>query len=497
MNADQTIGLLKSVFEASPMGLIVYRAERNSKGAIREYRLMMQNKAGIKLNRKIDGEILRIYNDVMASGESSSIEVFHNSGPPHSWVYITAVRLNDTELLATIEDITEHKKAEDEIKKQNNILKQAEDLAKAGSWEYDVNSKGFLWSEGMYRLFEIKNGTPVRPAVYLDQVIGEDKPAAERIVNSIESNFQPLVETIRIKPNGVIKTLRVRSESYKNGQGEIEKMLGVDVDITEASQAEEKIMKLNKALLSTNRKLQSLNTELKTFNQIAASDYDLTLKNLYTNLEFIISKDAANLSDSSKANIRRAQTAIQRLKLLTEDIIRYSALNYPGSPKETISLDEIIQSVLHEMKDRLLECNAVAQYDSLPTLKGYPALLQLLFHNLIDNALKFCDEKQPPLIRIEYKGIAQGWDPGNGSLDAGVSYHLITVTDNGIGFDKEETERIFQIFYRLTHQHGKHKGSGIGLAICRKIMAIHEGIILAEPAGKGSIFNCFFPVNGN
>jgi signal transduction histidine kinase len=376
-----------------------------------------------------------------------------------------------------------------------NILKQAEELIKAGSYEYDVHTKEFLWSEGMYQLFEIPPGTPVNPTVYLDMVIEADRKGAERIVRSIEENFQPVEETICIKPNGMVKTVRIKTGPVKNKIDKVEKMLGVGIDITETRLAEERILELNRSLLSMNRKLETLNSELKTFNQVAASDYDYTLKNLYTNLEFIITKDAANLSHQSKANIRRAQTAIQKLKLLTEDIIAYTDLNYPGAEKETVFLNAIVNAVLHDMKGRLTDCNAIVGFDDLPSVQGYSSLLVLLFHNLIDNAIKFCQDLKSPAVRIGYKGVTTGADLQQGNLQKDLKYHQLTITDNGIGFGQDEAERIFEIFYRVAN-NGKHKGSGIGLAICRKIMAIHEGYIMAEPGEQGSEFNCFFPVNG-
>jgi signal transduction histidine kinase len=486
---------LKAVFDATSLGIVVYKAVRDSAGKIINYEILTSNTVAESWHNKNDHKLLESFNKVMLTGKSLKKKLFHEDHGVNNWSSITAVKLNDNELLATIEDITALKQAEAEIKKQSEILNQTEELAKAGYWDFDVSTKDFLWTDGMYQLFEIKKGTPVRPSVYLDTVIKEDREKAERIVRSIEKNFQPVEETIRIKPNGIVKTIRVKAGPLKNDFGQIEKMLGVDMDITEAELAEERIMELNRTLLFMNRKLGILNTELKTFNQVAASDYDQTLKHLYTNLEFIITKDAANLSNQSKANIRRAQTAIQKLKLLTEDIIAYTELDHDGAQKETVSLNVIVKSVLHDMKDKLLECNAVVEYDDLPSIQGYPSLLLLLFNNLVDNAIKFCGEARPPVLKIGYKGLISGAETGNSEIEKKLSFHFLSIKDNGIGIGKEETEKIFEIFYRQP-DNGKYKGSGIGLAICRKIMAMHEGYIMAEPGKEGAVFNCFFPANG-
>ena len=133
----------------------------------------------------------------------------------------------------------------EQLARQHSILKQAEELAKAGSWEYTVNTQEFLWSEGMYRLFEIAQGQPVRPEVYLDSALEEDRPVAKRIVNAIQQNFESFDETMRIKFNDSYRTIQIKAAPLKNERGEVEKMLGVDLDMTVARQSTEKITELN------------------------------------------------------------------------------------------------------------------------------------------------------------------------------------------------------------------------------------------------------------
>ncbi|MEO8174155.1 MAG: hypothetical protein ABI581_13770, partial [Sediminibacterium sp.] len=120
-------------------------------------------------------------------------------------------------------------------------------------------------------------------------------------------------------------------------------------DITEHKQAEDKIKELNRILRINNRELASLNSELKTFNSIAATDYTDTLKKLYTNLEFLISNDAKNLSDEGKANLRRAQSAIQKMKLLTEDIVSYSNIHTQNNELQSVDVVVMLQSIKEDM----------------------------------------------------------------------------------------------------------------------------------------------------
>ncbi len=266
-------------------------------------------------------------------------------------------------------------------------------------------------------------------------------------------------------------------------------------DITEHKQAEEKIRELNRSLLINNRELASLNSELKTFNSIAATDYTDTLRKLYTNLEFIISNDARNLTDEGKANVRRAQSAIQKMKLLTEDIVAYSRIHTHDNDLQGVDLVNMLLNIQEDMRrlwpglEIKIEC-----MDNMPHIQGYPFLLNLLFHHLVDNAVKFRRENTNPVVTVACDTFeAQALK--HQSAIPGTRYNCYTITDDGIGFDPQHSEDIFTIFYR-GHQKGTYKGSGIGLAICRKIMDIHGGFIIAESKpGNGASFHCYFPLD--
>ena len=260
-------------------------------------------------------------------------------------------------------------------------------------------------------------------------------------------------------------------------------------DITASKQAEEKIMQLNMALHAKNRKLEALSSELKTFNTIAANDYNETLKHLYNSMEFIINNDAKNLSDAGKANIRRAQAAIQKTKLLTEDIIAFSKI-HSEEQMTLVDLNETLVIVLNGLDEKIKSENAKIRSDNLPVITGYPPLVSLLFHHLISNAMKFREKESDPVIDITHS-VKRGPEIEHSAALIDVTYNLISVVDNGIGFDPQEGEKIFTMFYRL-HEKGKQKG-GIGLAICKKIMDLHGGFIGSECTPECTTFKCYFP----
>ena len=245
--------------------------------------------------------------------------------------------------------------------------------------------------------------------------------------------------------------------------------------------------------MTANYDLATVNVELKTIGSIALNDYRETLKHLYTNLEFITSTEAQSLSNAGRANIRRAQAAIQKLKLLTEDITAYLAIQNPGEIKTHVDVNELIEGIRAHATKKLKEEDMQIECIDLPVLKGHPELLSLLFHHLIENAVKFRQPGVNPFIRITCDQKA-GDEIGHPSAAWNKSYNVISIKDNGHGFNPEDALAIFGMFYRAPSINNR-TGSGMGLAICKKIMDIHDGFITAESVpGDGSRFSCYFPV---
>ena len=498
--------LLQSVIDASLTDISYLRPiHRDSQGII-DFECVFANNKGIEyagcnemvgkrygeLFPGIKGtETFRNYIKAFEENSVQDFEIYNKNGSSDNWFRITAVKVGNG-IVVSSEDITARKRAEKELVAQHNILKQAEELAQAGSWEYNIDTKDFLWSDGMYQLFKMKKNMPVVPAVYLKYAIEEDVPIAQKIVDAIEKTFQPLEETLRININGTVKTLKIKAAPLKNENGEIEKTLGVDMDITSAQRSEEKIMELNRSLTVMNKELSTLNAELKNFNSIAANNYSEVLRQVYIHLETVVTTDARTLSDSGRANLRRAQSAIQRMKLLTNDISNYLHLYDIGVNKQMINPNSIIQNVLSAMKGKIEDAQATINAAELPSFPADPLLFSHLMTNLLDNAIKFRKLVVNPVIKIHYSRADELSAIAKAASNTG--YMIIIVSDNGLGFQQEELDQMFELFYQLPTQ-GKHKGSGMGLAICKKIMEMHGGFIAAEgERARGASFQCYFPL---
>jgi signal transduction histidine kinase len=208
----------------------------------------------------------------------------------------------------------------------------------------------------------------------------------------------------------------------------------------------------------------------------------------------IVTNDARNLSNSGRANLRRAQGAIQKMKLTTEDLIAFSRLHEIGVKENNIDLNIILEKVIEDFRKQQDHSVVEINCDQLPFIIGYPVLLSLLFHHLMDNAIKFRKKDNGHTVNVTCKESADGNDITNGAAEKDVKYHIISVEDNGIGFSEAESEKIFEMFSHL-NEKGKYKGPGNGLALCKKIMEMHGGFIIAEGIpDNGASFHCYFPV---
>jgi light-regulated signal transduction histidine kinase (bacteriophytochrome) len=179
-----------------------------------------------------------------------------------------------------------------------------------------------------------------------------------------------------------------------------------------------------------------------------------------------------------------------RMQTLLIDILKYTRLNHTDDSIEMVDLATLLQEVKGDMFETLNDKHAEVIIDNLPAIKGIPFLLKQLFSNLIANSVKYASPERQPMVKITANHIPQGFKPEDKKL-----YQVIYVADNGIGFEQHFAESIFNIFTRL-HSSPDYKGSGVGLALCKKIMQNHDGYITA--AGElnvGAVVSLYFPID--
>ncbi len=238
-----------------------------------------------------------------------------------------------------------------------------------------------------------------------------------------------------------------------------------------------------------NERLKEANAELENMYWIGSHDLKEPLRKIQMFASRIISKDDVADLGLIFSSVSRMNDSAKRMQLLISDVLSYSRLNFVKDGFETINFNNLVKNVVEELAVELQDYNATIEYDTLPEIKGLYLLLQQLLNNLIRNSLKFSKEQTAPHIIISYQGITEFTPPG----ESYQKFHKINIADNGIGFDNQFKESIFNVFNRL-HARDKYAGSGVGLALCRKIMKNHNGHITAEGSpGVGTAISLFFP----
>ncbi|MET0637704.1 MAG: ATP-binding protein [Chitinophagaceae bacterium] len=274
--------------------------------------------------------------------------------------------------------------------------------------------------------------------------------------------------------------------------GDGDKVVGVMTiahDVSHRIKAEQQLQLLNQQLEKKYRELERASAELSTFTIITSTSIKEPVRHLYTGLEFLVKSEGRNLSDAGKASMRRMQSALNRMNLLVNDILTFSQISNPDTIPVEIDLRTIMEEVREKLLVKIRETNTQIEITGeWPSVLGHRDLVSLLLFHLADNAIKFQPEGNIPKLTVDVtKTTAVGENlPGE--------YIRLSLIDNGIGFADEDASRIFNLFEKL---HGnEYRGSGMGLAIARKIMELHDGFILTRSLPReGSVFQCYFPVN--
>ncbi len=271
-----------------------------------------------------------------------------------------------------------------------------------------------------------------------------------------------------------LRTLHTKKIPILGADGEPKYLLGISEDITEEKQ-QEKMKIYTQALETSNRELQD-------FVFVASHDLQEPLRKIQAFGEFLRNDFKDILGETGRDYVERMRNAANRMQTLINDLLALTRVTTKAQPFVQVNLNEIIQGVLSDLETSIQEKKAKVEVGPLPNLEADATQMRQLFQNLIANALKF----QKPGLSPEIKISASAPQKGGASRESRVR---ITVEDNGIGFDNKYGEQIFKVFERL-HGRDEYEGTGIGLAICRKVVERHGGTIKAEgKPGNGQHFH--------
>ena len=270
--------------------------------------------------------------------------------------------------------------------------------------------------------------------------------------------------------------------------------MSLELEVRERMISEEKVKQLNQTLLENIERLESVNKQLDNFAYMASHDLQEPLRKIRIFCDHLEINHKSVLNDDGKNNIEKIQRSCKRMQELIQDILTFSTLTMDKRQFEKSDLNELVKDVLNEMDGYINEKNANISVENLPSMFVNPVLIRPLFHNLISNSIKYSKKEVSPVIRIssDYEfSEAETENNGHGNN----RYCRIIIEDNGIGFEQEYSEQIFGMFKRL-HGKNQYHGTGIGLAICKKIAEEHNGYISAiSKVNEGATFIVSLPMH--
>ncbi len=302
---------------------------------------------------------------------------------------------------------------------------------------------------------------------------------------------------VRLKSKeGQYRWHTVVGEPVRDEENEIVKWVGAFTDVhsekTFSNALEKQVSQRTAELEIKNAQLEALNKELQTFAYISSHDLQEPLRKIQTFSTRIVEKEHENLSERGRDYLGRMQSAALRMQTLIQDLLAYSRTTTEERAFVNTDLNKILKEVKEDLSEEIKLKNATIDAHELGDAHIIPFQFRQLMQNLMSNSLKFSTSQTTPRITVRSR-IAEGMNLNNQELSPDKKYCHISLADNGIGFEKQYNEKIFEVFQRL-HGRAEYHGTGIGLSIVKKIVENHNGIITADgEPNKGATFDIYIP----
>ncbi|GAB2595811.1 PAS domain S-box protein [Spirosoma areae] len=405
-------------------------------------------------------------------------------------------------------EVTDQVEARKTLQENKDQLAFAIEATEMGTWDYNLVTGSAQWSATCKHLFGLPPDAPVTANLLLERVHPDDREqvrqANTRILGPHSDGVHDIIFRTLRDDNGE-RWVHAKGKTILNEQGGIVRFSGLVFDVTELKQSQEalrqnaqaleqQVQQRTEQLQVSIQDLQRSNENLQQFAYIASHDLQEPLRKIQQFSDLLKSQFSDQLGQGVDY-LTRMQSAASRMSTLIRDLLSFSRISTGQNTPTKVPLDKVIEWVLTDLELLIQQTGGVVEVSSLPTVQGDPSQLRQLFQNLLSNALKFRQPTGSPVVRVSAGWVAAETLPlGLKPSREAIAYHHIEVSDNGIGFEEKYLDRIFQVFQRL---HGKNEfsGTGIGLAICEKVVANHGGAITAtSQPGQGSTFSVYLPV---
>ncbi len=505
---QKTASLLESVMSSSPAAVRYYESIRDSSGQIVDFLISTGNElaayrsfrpaqpiTGRRLLEvypylKTNGLFAR-YVAVVESGETDHFETSYQLATHTNWFDCTAVRHANGFVLTTL-DVTAYKIARLDFERQTELVSGVLNSSASSILVLEpmtneagdiVDFRISLANPATLRLFVGFVGREFTLDDLQKQTMLTLFPASRErevfsVLVSVVKTGQAIHQPVDYPQMGIAYDYDIAP--FQTG------VLMITTDITPLRAYQQELEVKNAALIRSNEYLQQ-------FAYVASHDLQEPLRKIKSFGDLLISQYETQLGEGA-IHLSRMQAAADRMSRLIKDLLNFSRISTQQEAFQLVSLTEVVTTTLSDLELRVEETNAVIEVGPLPSLQGDRSQLEQLFLNLLSNSLKFRQADTPPVIRISSQKVAAAALPPSIKPTQPASvYHRIDVTDNGIGFHDKYVDRIFQVFQRL-HNRKDFAGTGVGLAICEKVVDHHGGAITAvSQPGQGATFSVYLP----
>ena len=402
-------------------------------------------------------------------------------------LFLFTVLIFAVSYLMVTQDLINLKKANQVLSITTEAINQAEEIGNTSSWQWDLEKNIFTYSDNLFRLLACNpQSFSSTSQNFIDFVHPEDRHILLAGIDTVLKENRTTFHFFRvIRRDGELRYFTSTSKILSDANNR-KIVIGVTSDVTKQHLD-------NLELEDRNRELEQSNKELASFNYVASHDLQEPLRKIQLFISRIEDTEKKTLSEVGNEYFSRINLSALRMRTLIDDLLMFSRTNKVDKAFERTDLTNIFKNVKNELTEIIEEKKATIEFMRLPTLQVIPYQIQQLFINLISNSLKYSKSGIAPFIKVECEKVRAKDYKIIMKADGEKKYFKFTFKDNGIGFEQSQAENIFVLFNRLHHKT-EYSGTGIGLAICKKIVENHGGFITATSIPEvGSTFVFFLP----
>ncbi|MDB5251849.1 MAG: hypothetical protein JWP27_1018 [Flaviaesturariibacter sp.] len=502
---DESRGLLQQTTAATPDSITIYDLRARQPvylnnclsewlGISGEELMAMKAEGRLQLVHPDDRAALIAFNETVSQsrdGEVTTIEYrLQPAGGGQVWIRNRSKVLNRhetghvTHILSVLQDIRAEVELREQLRERTRyaeaVIDSSIDRMMVLNSRYEVVS----WNRQCEEIYGIRRENALgRTFFELFPKLSADAFVTSSLQRAFagESVYLPVRKEVYANRYSELFYIPIRGEN-----DEVALVLHTIHDITKFQEAREELRAMNQTLESRNCELEQRNEEATLFTFIASHDLKEPLRKVNVFSHWLLDREAGNLSVQGRDFLERISAAIHRMGLLIEDLQGLAQLHHKAV-HTTVDLNLVLEEAWAGLSDRVAETGARIDAAPLPTINAVPAQMSYLFHHLLHNSLTYTRPGVAPVITITTSLEEIG------GADRPADFIRLFFADNGIGFEQKYEKKLFQVFQRL-HGREEFEGTGMGLAICKKILENHGGFIRGEGRpGEGSVFTCYFP----